>query len=159
MVIIMDKKDKKCLLRILEELPESKDTKRLIKKLNKELKPISVSSRKSKGREFQKFICDKISCKLKEPWGYEDEMSIQPRLMGQSGVDIVLRGRARQEFPFAIEAKNQENLSLWNTIEQAIKNQGDFQYWIVMHKKNGKTPIAILDLDDFLNIYFENKEE
>ena len=153
----MDKKDKKCLLSILKELPETKDTKRIIKKLEKELKPISVSSRKSKGREFQKFLCERISNKTGIPWGYEDEMDIQPRLMGQSGVDVVLRGKAKENFPFAIEAKNQEKLSLWPTIEQAVKNQGGFQYWVVMHKKNGKTPIAILDLDDFLDIYF--KEE
>ena len=151
----MDKKDKKCLLKILSELPESKDIKRIKKKLQKEIKPIAISSRKSKGREFQKTICQKISSKTNINWGYEDDMKIQPRLMGQSGVDIILRGKAKDKFPFAIEAKNQESLSLWNTIEQAVKNQGDYQYWIVMHKKNNKSPIAVLDLDDFLDIYFK----
>ena len=156
----MDRKDKKLLIEILEGINKTKDTHRLIKKLKKELRPIKVSSRKSKGRDFQKTICKKISDKTGIPWGSEDEMEIQSRPMGMNGVDIILRGKAKKKFPFAVEAKNQENLSLWPTIEQAIRNKGDFQYWIVMHKKNGKTPVAVLDLDDFLDIYFgdENNE-
>lgn len=151
----MNRQDKKCLLEILKNIPKNKDTTRLIKKIEKELNPIKISSRKSKGREFQKYICQKITEKTGIPWGYEDDMDIQPRLMGQSGVDIVLRGKAKHDFPFAIEAKNQENLSLWNTIDQAKNNLGDFEYWIVVHKKNGKKAITVLDFEDFLDIYFK----
>ena len=149
----MNKNDKKTLLSLLLEFTDNKEAEKLIKKLKKELKPIQVSSRKSKGREFQKFICKKISENTGISWGYEDDKEIQPRLMGQSGVDIVLRGKAKECFPFAVEAKNQENLSLWKTIEQAQANQGDFKFWIVIHKKNGKKPIAIMDLDSFFSLY------
>ena len=155
----MNKKDKKLLLSILKGVKETKETKRLTKKIEKELKPISVRSRKAKGRDFQKYICERISCYLQVPWGYEDEKDIQPRVMGQSGVDIVLRGDARKLFPFAVEAKNQENLSLWSTVDQAAKNKGNFDYWVIMHKKNGKEPLAILNLEDFLKIYFKKDKK
>ena len=154
----MNKKDIKLLLKILAKNSENEEAKKLIKKLEKEIEPIKITSRKSKGREFQKFICQKISEYTNIPWGYEDDMEIQPRLMGQSGVDIILRNNAKKLFPFAVEAKNQESLSLWKTIEQSQANLADFKFWIVMYKKNGRKPIVILDFNDFLDIYFKNRD-
>lgn len=111
---------------------------------------IKVSSRKAKGRRLQNLVAGKISKILNIPWG-KDKL-IQGREMGQSGVDIKLYGEAKEKFPFAIECKNTEKMSLTSWVKQAKENLGDFKYWMIVYKKNNFKPVVILDLDDFIKI-------
>ena len=158
----MTKQDKKDLINILKTITETKITKRLLKKLEKEFKPISVRSRKNKGSTFQKEVRNKISEIIELPWGTDDEALIASRQMGQQGVDIVLREEATKRFPFACEVKNQEALSWWEAIKQAKMNKGNFKYWILFVKKNKETPVVLLDMNDFFELYkdlLDNKKE
>ncbi len=107
---------------------------------------MKTSSAKAKGRSLQKWACQKVSDLLGLPWGYEDDKLIQPRLMGQSGTDVVLRGEAR-DFEFDIECKNTESLSLYKDIEQAKANTAKDRNWLLIHKKNKSKPIAVIDAD------------
>lgn len=112
---------------------------------------ISVKSKKAKARKLQNWAAKKIS----EVTGFsvQKDGDIEGRSMGQSGVDVILRGKAKEKFPFAVETKWQENTSLYKWLKQVKDNQGDFKYWLLIHKKNNSKPVAIMDASDFFTIY------
>lgn len=110
---------------------------------------MKVKSIKRKGRLLQQLVCEKISNLLGLPWGYEDDLLIQPRIMGQKGVDIVLRGEAKEKFPFDVECKATEKFSIYQDIKQAMKNTEKDRNWLLIHRKNRNKAIVIMDLDTF----------
>lgn len=148
----MNKKDIKSLIDILSNV-DGKEALRIKKKLEKEAKPISVRSRKAKGRDLQKYVAQRISDMTGIPCG-KDEL-IESREMGQSGKDIKLIGPAKDVFEFDIECKNVESFSIYKTMEQAIANTDEGRSWLIVWKKNGIKPVAILDFEKFLEIYFK----
>ena len=75
---------------------------------------------KTKGKNFQNKICDMISKLIGLP--VEKDGELESRQMGMTGVDIILRGRARKFFPYSVEAKRCEQLSIYRVIQQAEKN-------------------------------------
>lgn len=126
---------------------------KIYKKLERALKPITVSSRKNKGRELQKYVCCKLAEILKIDYRQDDDnCEIHSREMGQSGTDIVLRGTAREIIKFDIECKNVEKLKLYEAIDQSRLNTQKGRDWLVVHKKNHNKPIAILDFEVFVNL-------
>ena len=148
----INRKDKKQLLDILER-EGSDDAIRIKKKIEKELKPIAVSSRKAKGRGLQQLVAARVSDYIGIPWGKDE--AIQSRGMGQSGNDVILIGEARRRFPFSVECKATEALSLKPTIDQAKANELDGTSWLVVHKRKGMDPIVIIDFEKFLEIWFK----
>ena len=118
-------------------------------------KPITIASRKQKARWLQNWVCQWISTTLDIAWGYEDGKFIQPRIMGQSGTDVILRDEALNSFPFAIECKNSETWSIPDAIRQVKKNtKKPYQKWLLfMKRKEFKNPIVILDAVLFFEIY------
>lgn len=134
-----------------------KDTERssLVKKLENSQKTIKVSSRKGKGRSLQQWVCKRISKLLDIPYEQSDDNClIHSREMGQNGVDVVLRGVAQLRFPFAIETKSVENLSLNAAIRQARNNQKPGIEWMVVFRnKVLKTPVVAMDWDVFERYY------
>lgn len=147
----MNKKDLK-ELKVL--LADNNIGEKFIKKIDKELKPISVSSRKAKGRNLQMKVCSLFSEKMDIPYDQsDDECLIHSREMGQHGTDIILRGEAGKRFPFSIECKNQEKLNLNSAILQAKENLGKDKEWIVIHKKNGTEIFCTLDFKTFLKYF------
>jgi L-lactate utilization protein LutC len=116
---------------------------------------MKTSSAKAKGRELQKWVCQQISKITGLDWGYEDEKLIQPRIMGQKGKDVVLRGEALK-FKFDVECKRTEKFNLYEAIEQAKSNTEEGRFWMVVHKKNRYEPIVVLDAKDFFEMYGGN---
>lgn len=114
---------------------------------------ISVAAAKDKARNLQKWVCEKVSNLIHLPWGYEDDRLIQPRLMGQKGTDIVLRGEALKHFPFSVECKSGEHWSVPATVKQAKKNRLKNTDWLlVLKNKEMKKPIVVLDAELFFDI-------
>ena len=114
---------------------------------------IKISSAKAKGRALQQWVCRKVSDLVNLPWGYEDDKPIQPRLMGQKGTDVVLRGEALDGFPFSVECKSGEHWSVPSSVKQAKKNRYKGTNWLlVLKNKNMKHPIAVLDAKLFFEI-------
>lgn len=113
-------------------------------------KPISIASRKAKGRNLQKWTAKKISELLCIPCG-KDEL-IASREMGQSGTDVRLIGEALKRFPFSIETKSQETWSMNQFIQQAKANQMDSTDWLLIVKKNHDKPVVVMDADSFFNL-------
>lgn len=132
-----------------------KNLKSLRNKLNKLLnkKSIKNSSRKAKGRELQKWVCERIADIFDIIYDQSDDRcDIHSREMGQKGCDVILRGELYNKFKFDIECKSTENFHIYNDIEQAKNNKEINRDWLLVHKKKNKTPIVVMDWECFENL-------
>ena len=112
---------------------------------------MKTSSCKAKGRKLQQYVAEQISNILSIPWG-KDEL-IRSRGMGQSGVDVVLVGEAKEKFPWSVECKNTQKLNLWDAIGQARDNQLDGTDWLLCVKKNHESPVVVMDSMIFFKLW------
>uniref|UniRef100_A0A6M3XQI4 Holliday junction resolvase n=1 Tax=viral metagenome TaxID=1070528 RepID=A0A6M3XQI4_9ZZZZ len=112
---------------------------------------IKISSRKAKGRNFQNLIAKKISEITGIPVQKDGEIESRP--MSQSGVDIILRGKALELFPFSVECCCAETWNVNKKIEQAKSNTKSGTDWLCFFKSNKKDPIAVLSTEVFFQIY------
>lgn len=119
----------------------------------KKRKPISISSRKAKARELQKYVAQRISNITGIPCG-KDEL-IESREMGQAGSDVKLIGPAQQAFPFAVECKRTEKLDLFGAIRQAKENTKEGIDWLVIHRRSQEDALVTMKADVFFDIYGE----
>lgn len=131
---------------------------KMVKKIENSMKKIKVSSAKSKGRSFQYWVCEKIGKLI----GIEfipsnDDCLIQSRPMGLNGVDVVLRGEAKKKFPFSVECKACENLSISEWIKQAKNNIKEGEDWLLAIKKQSVgNPFVVMDWETFERILRNN---
>ncbi len=110
---------------------------------------IKIASAKAKGRILQKRVAEMISKVLCIP--VEKDGEIEPRPMGQTGRDVILRGRAKELFCFhGIECKNSEKVSIWDAIRQAESHGGKP---IVFFKRNNSDIYVVLKAADFFELY------
>jgi hypothetical protein len=121
-----------------------------VKRTKFKKKRISVGSAKAKGRELQKWVCQKISDLTSFPWG--KDQPIESRPMGQSGVDVRLEKSVLKLFPFSVESKRWENWSVPSWIEQARKNQLSNTDWLVIMRKSHKPPVIVMDGEAFFRL-------
>jgi len=108
-------------------------------------KPISVQSRKQKGRGLQKHVVARIL-------HYFPELKAQDvtsRSMGAAGEDVLLSPKATDMLPVAVECKFNKAMSIYKFYEQAITNANGFEP-IVVIKQNHSKPLVLVDLDVFL---------
>ena len=112
---------------------------------------MKTSSCKAKGRKLQQYVAEQISNILNIPWG-KDEL-IRSRGMGQSGVDVVLVGEAKEKFAWSVECKNTQKLNLWDAIGQARDNQLDGTDWLLVVKKNHEVPVVVMDSMIFFKLW------
>ena len=130
------------------------ESQRVLSKLAKSQKRITVHSAKAKGREFQMEICRKISSLLGIPYDQQDDNSlIQSRPMAQQGVDIILRGRARELFPFNVECKATTVLDLPDAVKQAEANTEHGRIGAVAFKQTNFDPVVIFSWNSFEELY------
>ena len=130
-----------------------KECERLIKKFQRAEKKIKVSSAKGKGRGLQYFVCERVA----KMFGIEfiqsdDNCLVHSREMGQHGTDIIVRGEIYNKFPFDIECKSCESLSIPDWIRQAKENnKKEDRNWLVVFKKHtlGSEPFVIMGWECF----------
>jgi len=108
---------------------------------------MKTASCKAKGRNFQKEICQMISSITGIEYGRDKD--IDWRGMGQSGVDIILRGEVGKKLSLSIECKCQEKLNLWKAIEQAKMNQKEGTDWVLIVRRNHTEPVVIMNANKF----------
>jgi hypothetical protein len=108
-------------------------------------------SAKAKGRVLQQWV----RTKLIEMLDVHPE-DIESRSMGAGGEDLIMARAARAKFPHSIECKNVEKLNIWDAYEQASANCGDYQPLVII-KKNGKKPLALVDAEYFINLFGDKK--
>jgi hypothetical protein len=117
---------------------------------------IGMGGAKAKGREFQKFICKKIAELFNISYVQDDDnCPIHSREMGQKGTDVALRGEIYEKFPFDIECKRTEKISLYDGIEQAKANTKESRNWLLFHKRNDYKSITVMDTDVFFKLMKE----
>ena len=109
----------------------------------------TTKSRKAKARALQDVIASDI-CAAFPPLGSAD---VHPAIMGCSGMDICLSSRARDRFPYAIECKNQEAVSIWSAIKQCEANaEKEKLAPLLIIKRNRTAPYVVLQWDLFLHL-------
>ena len=154
-----NKDERKFLINVLNwysnNAKNPKESQRLVKKIEKSMKPIKTSSAKAKGRDLQYSICHDIASMYVINFDQNDDnCPIHSRDMGQHNVDIVLRGEIYENFKFDIECKAQENLSLGEWIAQAKANQKEGRDWMLIIKKQSiGDPFVVLDWVAFMDIW------
>ena len=113
-----------------------------------QMKPRSA---KNKGKRLQNKVRDLILEKFNSKLEQDDVRSIT---MGESGEDILLSPAARRVFPFSVECKSQEKLSIWSSLEQADDNSGDHIPLLIFKRNRSKT-YAVLEFDELLKLLNE----
>ena len=106
-------------------------------------------SRKSKGGAFQRQIKEMLMEKFASQL---EEGDIKSAVMGESGIDIKLSPAAQKLFPWAVEAKRTEKVSLPQWWAQAEANATDKLKPLVITKQNHKDALVIMKLDDFIDL-------
>lgn len=133
-----------------------KECLRLIKKFNNAEKTIKVSSRKGKGRSLQYWVCEQIARMFNIEFVQSDDTClVHSREMGQHGTDICLRGKLYKEFPFDVECKSCETLSIPEWVRQARANNKEGRDWLVVFKKQtiGGEPLVVMDWSCFEKLF------
>jgi hypothetical protein len=100
---------------------------------------------KAKGRRLQQMIVSD----LLELFPHLTSDDVRSTSMGANGEDVQLSAAARIAIPFSIEAKNQEKLNIWNALEQAKANAPSGCTPLLVMKKNGSKPYAVISWDAF----------
>jgi hypothetical protein len=114
---------------------------------------MKTQSRKAKGRRLQQQFMQLLIEKLDI-----DPEDIESRSMGAGGEDLIMSKAARNKFPYSIECKNQESLNIWKAWDQANGNKGIYEPLVVI-KKNGVSPLIVIDAESFLDMIKEKSNE
>ena len=105
---------------------------------------MKTQSAKAKGRRLQQWVVKQLI----ETFDIHPE-DIKSCSMGAGGEDVVMARAAREKFPYSVECKNVEKLNVWDAYDQAKANAGNYEPIVIM-KKNGKKPLAIIDAEYFI---------
>ena len=81
------------------------------------------------------------------------EADVKSTSMGAGGEDVTLSDQARQSFPYSIECKNQERVSIWKAYAQCEYNS-DGNEPVLIVKRNHHKALAIVDAEHFINRCF-----
>lgn len=111
------------------------------------VKGISIAARKSKGRNLQKYVRDKIL----EYFPDLKPDDVRSCSMGGFGEDIQLSTKAREFLPYSFECKSNAKIAVYKFYAQAVHNAKDYEP-IVVIKQNHSEPLAIIDLDALLDL-------
>ncbi len=109
--------------------------------------PMTVQSRKAKGRRLQQLVRDTIITSFPELTADD----VRSTSMGAGGEDVTLSAKAKEVFPFSIECKAQEGYGkLYDAYEQACTFAVGIP--IVVVKSNKKVPLVTLSLAEFMTL-------
>jgi hypothetical protein len=107
---------------------------------------MNIRTAKARGRRLQDYVAQMIQVNF----GISVS-DARPAIMGENGMDIKLSTAARMQFPFAVECKNQEKLSIWKALEQSEKNSEGLAPLLVFKRNHSKVYVA-LDFETFIGI-------
>ena len=105
-------------------------------------------SRKQKGKAFQNRVRQDLIDRLDIHEG-----DILSTAMGQAGCDLYLSPAARARFPFAVECKHQETISLPTWWRQCTRNAAaEGLAPLLILKQSRREPLAVLRWTDLLSL-------
>jgi hypothetical protein len=108
----------------------------------------NTATRKNKARKHQQDIATAIQTALHLP-----EEDVVSRPMGSPGLDIMLSERARRLFPYGIECKRTEKLSIptwWKQCEANAEDEG-LKPMLVYRQNRGRA-MVVMQFTDFLEM-------
>lgn len=109
---------------------------------------MKTASAKAKARRLQNMVAEAVQ----EAFGLP-EPDVRTATMGEPGADLKLSSAARAVFPFAVECKNTERLSIWKALRQAREHAGDTDLMpLLVFKRNRSDVFVGLRLEDLLEI-------
>lgn len=109
---------------------------------------MKTSSAKQKGRKFQQEIAKTLQATFQLP-----ECDVESCPMGSQGLDVKLSQRARERFPYGIEAKNQETTKIWEWWKQTETNaEKDGLTPLLVFRRNRQEPLVCMKFDDFMQL-------
>lgn len=112
---------------------------------------MKAQSAKAKGRRLQQWVKKKLLQYL--PLTPRDVRSTS---MGAGGEDVLLSEKAYNLFPYSVECKNVEKVNVWEAYKQAgSHNSGEP---LVIIKRNGTNPLAIVDAEYFIKLHKEGND-
>ena len=104
-------------------------------------------SAKNKGKRLQ----NKVRDLLLEVFNDLEPDDIRSAIMGESGEDIKLSPAARKLIPYSFECKNQEKLNIWDSLNQAEENSGDYSPVLIFKRNRSKT-YAVINIEKFIEL-------
>ena len=108
----------------------------------------NTATRKNKARKHQQDIATAIQTALHLP-----EEDVVSRPMGSPGLDIMLSERARGVFPFGIECKRTESLSIPSWWRQCTDNAGkEGLYPLLVYRRNHEPAMVVMEFMDLLDV-------
>ena len=79
--------------------------------------------------------------------------------MGAGGRDVNLSEAGLHCFNFAVECKSRASIGIYKDYEQACSHSaGTTATPLLVIKQNGYKPLAVLSLDDFMELQSESKK-
>ena len=114
---------------------------------------MKTRSAKAKGRRLQNKIRDLLLEEFKEL----EPDDIRTAIMGETGEDIKLSPAARRKIPYSFECKNQEKLNIWDSLNQAEENSGDYDPVLIFKRNRSKT-YAVVNIEKFIELINENSK-
>lgn len=109
---------------------------------------MKTSSAKAKGRR----LCQEVKSLLHETFPELEDADIVVTPSGTNGIDVQLSPLARKSFPYAVEAKNQESLSIWKALLQAASHKEPGLEPLLIFRRNHSKTYACLEIDAFLSL-------
>lgn len=110
---------------------------------------MKTRSAKNKGRKLQ----NEVKAALLEQFqSVLESDDIQVAIMGESGTDIKLSPLARKYIPYSIECKNQEKISIWAALKQAIANTKEGTQPALVFRRNNTEAFITIRLEHFLTL-------
>lgn len=107
-----------------------------------------TSSAKAKGRRAAAKIMDLILAAF--PQLSSDDVRVTPS--GLTGPDLLLSKHAKELFPYDVEVKNQESISIWSALEQA---EGHGPNPVLFFTRNRSKMFAVIEADKFVKLVKE----
>jgi len=111
---------------------------------------MKTQSAKAKGRRLVAYIREKLL-----EWAPDDLRpgDIEVPATSQPGADLWLSPKAKEIYPFCIEAKNTETIQVWAAYEQAKRHRKDpAEIPLVVYSRNRSDVMVTLKFEDFLRL-------
>lgn len=106
-------------------------------------------SAKNKGKRLQNEVVALLMERFKDELEDGDLKSVT---MGESGEDIQRSPLAKRIFPFSVECKNREKLSIWAALKQAEVNCPEGDSPAIIFKRNRSDIYVALRFEDFVKL-------
>lgn len=108
---------------------------------------MKTRSAKNKGKRLQ----NKVKELLLESFKQLEEDDVRSAIMGETGEDIKLSPAARKLIPYSFECKNQEKINIWDSLNQAEENSGDYSPVLIFKRNRSKT-YAVINIEKFIEL-------